>query len=287
MNSTSTAADLPFALWIRRAVHRWLSLGACLTGAHWQILLTYRGMFLIQALRSLLMPSVLMAAWLSVEKVPGNPYGQGDYLLYYLCLPVVMTCVDCWMVYSFPGEIRDGTLNRHLLKPAHPFWYHLTEHVTYKMMQLLFLLPMIGLLAWFLGDRLPAVGLGVTRVFLTLSVLGLAVGLRFVMNTALALTGFWLEHVETLNLVLNQGLWAVLGGMVVPLETLPEWVQGWTRLLPYRYTLSFPLEVLRGRLPPDALLNGLLIGIGWSLVFVFLCRRLWRGGLREYTAYGG
>lgn len=272
--------------WLRRTGHRRWRIGRQLVSANWQMALAYRGMMLLDAFRVLLMPTVLALAWMSVDR-RGEGFAEGDYLLYYLALPVVAKLSECWTVSSLPEEIRNGTLNRHLLKPLHPLWFHVAEHLTQKALQLLHLVPVVAVVAWAVGPRLPALDLAPARLVVLGAALAMGVILRFTMTTAIAMTGFWIERVENLNLVFNAAVWALLGGMVVPLETMPSWLRWITDLLPYRYSLSFPIEILRGRIAPAAAAAGFGVAAAWCLAWFVVGRALWRRGLRAYTAYGG
>jgi len=260
---------------------------AALLAAQWQTVLAYRGATLLWALQTLLMPLMLMLAWLSIERRPGAPFAAGDYFLYYLLLPLVTNLTMCWTVYSLPAQIRDGTLSRDLLKPVHPLFTHVFEHLATKVLQIVYVLPAPVLIGIWFHDLLPPLDLSWPRVLLTFIALALAASLRFLMGTTLAVTGFWIEHVENLNLVVNQGAWALFGGMIVPLETFPPPLRQVANLLPYRYSLSFPLELIGGRLSGAEIWTGFLCSLGWTFFFFLLLRRLWRHGLRSYTAYGG
>lgn len=265
---------------------RWLTLGRVLLLAHLQVTVTYRGEMLVRTLQQALSAFVLLLAWVSIARRAGNPFATSDYVLWYLLAPLLAQLVTTWTVYRLPGEIRDGTLNRQLLVPLHPLWLHVFEHAAYKLVQCFFMLPAVGLIAWLARDWLPPVP-PADRWPWFLAALALAMALRFVMNTALALTGFWIEHVENLNLVLNMAAWALFGGMIVPLPTLPPAIRLITDLLPYRYTLGFPLELLLGRVTPRETLHGFAFAGGWLLLFAIAGRCLWRRGLKVYTAYGG
>jgi ABC-2 type transport system permease protein len=63
-------------------------------------------------------------------------------------------------------------------------------------------------------------------------------------------------------------------------------VSGFLDAQPFRYTLSFPLEVLTGRLSSAELARG----FAWQAFFcvgLWACYRLiWRYGLRSYSATG-
>jgi ABC-2 type transport system permease protein len=49
----------------------------------------------------------------------------------------------------------------------------------------------------------------------------------------------------------------------------------------------FPAAVFVGKIHGTDLAIGLVIELGWALLFVVLSRWLYRRGLRHYSAYGG
>jgi ABC-2 type transport system permease protein len=142
-------------------------------------------------------------------------------------------------------------------------------------------------MSWALREHLPPLPL--TPALLAGFALALlnAMFMRFAMGLTPALTGFWIEHVETLNLVLNAGIWAIFRSMVVPVETMSGPLRTIAELLPYRYSLSFPLEILHRVITARELCFGVAISLCWGTFFVVAIRLLWRRRLREYTAYGG
>jgi ABC-2 type transport system permease protein len=79
---------------------------------------------------------------------------------------------------------------------------------------------------------------------------------------------------------------ALLNGQFVPLALFPRHFSGFLDAQPFRYTLSFPLEVLTGRLSTTELVRGL----AWQAFYcvaLWACYRLvWRYGLRSYSATG-
>ena len=78
----------------------------------------------------------------------------------------------------------------------------------------------------------------------------------------------------------------VLAGQLVPLALLPDWAQGSMVYQPFRYVLSFPLELIVGDLSGRDIAMGMLIGLGYACAFVWFARWIWRRGQRSYTAVG-
>ena len=58
------------------------------------------------------------------------------------------------------------------------------------------------------------------------------------------------------------------------------------QVLPFRYMLSFPIEILMGRLSLGEIGRGLAIQMAWAGVFWLGYRLLWQRGLRRYGAVG-
>lgn len=265
---------------------RW-NIISTLFWANFQIFFAYRGQLVIRALQSLLMPTVLVLAWLNVERRADCVFSDGDYLLYYLMMPLIFSLTACNTVFEIPQEIRDGTLNRDLLKPFPPIWFHIVRNLAGKAVQILFLGGVISGFFLIFHGNIVFPSFSWARAVLFFCSLVLAMNLRFVITTTIAMTGFWIERVETLHLVLNQAVYALFGGMVVPIETYPPIFRNIAYFLPYRYALSFPIEVLRGKISERQIFLGVLIACSYCLIFFIICRILWRSGLRQYTAYGG
>lgn len=255
--------------------------------AYFKIILTYRGMLLIHGIRLLLLPLVLASAWLSIEKMPGNPYNDSDYLLYYLLVPVIMNLTDSRIVFKFSLAVKDGSLNRELLKPFPPLLGYLLESIANNTMQLVYLLP-FSLIFWlFVRDRIVInhIEPGLLVVFVLAIIVGWLA--RLAVSGSIALLSFWIEDVTTLNLILNGGIWALLGGMIVPVATFPDRIRYIAELLPYRYMLSFPIEIVSGRLATPEIMRGFATAFVWIALFAIVMRFIWKSGLKTYTAYGG
>ncbi len=255
--------------------------------AYFKIILTYRGMLLIHGLRLLLLPMVLASAWLSIEKTPGNPYGDSDYLLYYLLVPLIMNLTDSRIVFKFSLAVKDGSLNRDLLKPFPPLLGYLLESIANNALQLVYLIPFSFAFWLFVRDRIVLTHLQPSLLLFFLIAIIVGWLARLVVSGSIALFSFWIEDVTTLNLVLNGGIWALLGGMIVPVATFPEKIRYIAGLLPYRYMLSFPIEIFSGRLSTAEIYQGFVTAIMWIVLFSVIMRIIWKSGLKTYTAYGG
>ena len=77
-----------------------------------------------------------------------------------------------------------------------------------------------------------------------------------------------------------------LSGRVLPLSTLPGWAQSVAGSLHFPYMVSFPANVLLGKMKPEDITRGLLIQAAWCIAFLVLGRILFLRGVRAYSGPG-
>jgi ABC-2 type transport system permease protein len=244
----------------------------------------YRAEFVVWLL-STNMPLVMLALWSAVARDgPVGRFGQAEFTAYFLCALVVRLLTGAWVIWELNYEIRQGTLAHRLLRPIHPLLAYACENLAAMPLRLVLALPIVAvLLATVGGDRL-------VRDPLLLGLFPLTVfGAWLITFLAMAIVGalaFWLESATSL-FELWMGLFGVFSGYLVPLELFPGWVQAVARVLPFRYMLAFPAELLAGMLPRDRALHDL--AIQWLFVAILYAgaRAMWRVGVRRFAAFGG
>jgi ABC-2 type transport system permease protein len=114
----------------------------------------------------------------------------------------------------------------------------------------------------------------------------LAFLLRFFVEWTLALAAFWTTRVNALNQMYFVAM-LFLSGQVAPLTLFPPAVQTVATLLPFRWMISFPLELLLGSLTTQEMLIGFAAQAAWIAIGLVLLRLVWRAGVRVYSAVSG
>jgi ABC-2 type transport system permease protein len=102
----------------------------------------------------------------------------------------------------------------------------------------------------------------------------------------LALLSFWATRADAL-LAVQDALVFLLAGQVAPTVLLPGVLRTVSSVLPFRYMLGFPVEILIGRLGPAEIWRGFVFQGTWLAVALTLYLVLWRQGVRRYSAVGG
>jgi ABC-2 type transport system permease protein len=169
-----------------------------------------------------------------------------------------------------------------LLRPIHPIHRDIAENLSYKLLTLSVMLPVaVGLGFYFQVDLRPAPWAIVAFV----PALVLAFALRFMIEWALAMAAFWTTRVSALN-SLYYLVSLFLSGQMAPLSLLPPPIQTLATVLPFRWTVAFPVEVLLGRLTMRETLLGFVAQAVWLLLSLGLMTAVWRAGVRRYSAVG-
>jgi ABC-2 type transport system permease protein len=113
----------------------------------------------------------------------------------------------------------------------------------------------------------------------------LAFLVRFLLEWTLAQAAFWITRVSAINQTYFV-LMLFLSGQIAPLSLFPSPIQVVAAILPFRWVIGFPVELLLGRLTPTEALVGLGAQAGWLIISFVLVRIVWRAGVRVYSAVG-
>jgi ABC-2 type transport system permease protein len=258
--------------------------GLALIKGLWLSWLQYRSFFFLLAFGWMIPPLIYLLVW-STAAGEGAIGGlrRGEFVAYYLILILVNQVTYAQTNWTVGDLIRYGQMSRILLRPLPPVYDALAAEIAGKAVFMVFDIPIVLILGLVLRPELhvtPANGLAFALA------LGLAWALRFFWGYWLALLAFWATRADAL-LALQDALVFLLAGQVAPIALLPGALQSAAKILPFRYMVAFPVEVLMGRLDTASLLAGFAIQLAWLGAAVFLYILLWRTGLRRYTAVGG
>ncbi|HEY1904686.1 MAG TPA: ABC-2 family transporter protein, partial [Myxococcaceae bacterium] len=110
--------------------------------------------------------------------------------------------------------------------------------------------------------------------------------ITFLANAAIGTLALWTgSSVKIMDVWL--ALYMVFSGYLIPVELFPPLIRGAVEVLPFRYQIGFPVELLTRGLDRGAALRLLLGQWIWLAAFLLGVRALWRRGLQRFAAYGG
>lgn len=214
-------------------------------------------------------------------------YRYFDIVAYYMLVMVSRA------FSSMPGlssgvarQVRDGTIKKFLIQPVDLIGCLLLQRIAHKLVYyLVAFLPfafVFFLLRSYFPDGWPE--LTVMMVFITSLVLSFLLG--FFLEICIGLISFWFLEIASLTFVYML-LNFFLSGHMFPLELLPDNVQFFVDMLPFKFLAYFPAAVFLGKVEGDEMYMGLAIEAAWVAFFIIAARLLWLRGVKRYSGFGG
>lgn len=246
----------------------------------------YRANTILWLIGLLFEPIIYLTVWSNVANAQGGAiegFTAAAFAGYYLVLLFVRQATIAPGPWDQAYRIRTGMMSGVLLRPIHPMHYDLVESNTQKVTSLFVLIPIMIAIGFLFQARI-APPLWSAMAFIPALIL--AALLRFFYQYAFSMVAFWTDRID--------GMWQVymtmqtfLGGILAPLVLMPHPIQTLAALLPFRWALSFPVELAMGLLSPSEALIGFAAQAAWLVVSIVLMEFGWRMGVRKFGAYGG
>ena len=248
-------------------------------------MLQYRASLFIWMISSILEPVVYLIVWSTVSSGKGGSVGNytpGNFAAYYIVFMLVNQVTYTWIMYEYEYRVRQGYLSFALVKPVHPIHSDIADNLSSKVITLPILLLVAGGLALIFH---PTADLKPWAILAFIPSLVLAFLVSFLVEWTLALAAFWTTRVSAINQVYFV-LMLFLSGQIAPISLFRGWLQTIAAVLPFRYMLGFPVELVLGRLTPLQAVEGLAAQVVWVFLSVGLVRLVWRAAVRVYSAVG-
>jgi ABC-2 type transport system permease protein len=247
--------------------------------------LQYRVAMIIWLIGIVVEPLVYLVVWTTVADASGgsvNGFAPADFAAYFIASMIVNHLTFTWHMWEYDYRIREGLLSPMLLRPFHPIHADIAENFSYKVITLLVIVPSAVALSLLFR---PAFNPPTWSLLLFLPALILAFFVQFLLGWALAMAAFWTTRIMAINRTYFLGK-LFLAGQLAPLALLPPFLQVAASVLPFRWMLSFPIELALGRLTFSQSLWGLFAQVIWLLLALIGVGAIWKAGVRRYSAVG-
>ncbi len=224
---------------------------------------------------------VLASLWrVAVGANGGNVAGYGAAAItwYVVTTEATVIALNNRLIADTGRDIGSGAVAVELLRPASVLGVRVFSELGRCLPRLVACAVVGGVLALVTAGAPPRPA----TLALAAPSLVLAVACNIVAQHAFAATAFWLRDAGS-AWFLYQKLIFILGGMLIPLEALPGWLERTASLLPFRAMSYAPARLASGHLEPVLLVQQ----VGWLVVLVGLAGAAFRAGERRLQVVGG
>ena len=247
--------------------------------------LVYRVEFVMYMISTVVGPAVALMIWRTAMENGASLPVDAEYLTtYFVLLSVVSMLTSSWISGFLAEEIRLGRLSTWVIRPGSTHLNGIANNLSEKLIKTVPLAPMVGIVWWFFRDSFALPSDPTTWSLFAVSVVAAAV-MVYAMDVMVGALAFWLDDITGIDRA--RGLLSVIfRGQLVPLALMPAWSQGFIDVQPFRFTLSFSLELLVADLATSEVASGMVLQLVYPVLTVLAARWLWRRGIRSYSAVG-
>ncbi|MCC3372889.1 ABC-2 family transporter protein [Cohnella sp. REN36] len=202
-------------------------------------------------------------------------------IVWYLVFTEALTLAVPPLAARIEEEVKNGEIAVRLTRPMSYVGYHYASYMAEAAFRFFVHLAVGGLIAWALVGA-PAFGAGWADLLLLSAG---ALSILFLLHAIVALSAFWVEETSGMSFVLNK-LQFTVGGMLLPLDLMPEWLQRICAWLPFQAALYFPARAGVQAHSADVL-RDLAIQIGWLIALAAIVTWIYRRGVGKLHVNGG
>ena len=186
-------------------------------------------------------------------------------------------------VRTVQEEVKDGSLAYTLGRPYNYLLFHFAFGIGNTLVTAVVLLgagslialTQVGWLGTFRPETLPAL----------LLVTALAFVLDYCVLSIIALMAFFMEDVTSLVFIYHKIVF-VLGGLLIPVDLLPEWLQAIARVLPFNMVVYAPARLFVAW-EVDLFGYTVLMQVVWIAVVGGVLSLIYRSAMRRVSINGG
>jgi ABC-2 type transport system permease protein len=246
--------------------------------------LAYPGELFTRSLMILLFMWIFFQLWRVTYSAAGTPIINGLTLhdtMWYLLLAETLEIGRPRLARVVSQQVKDGSIAYLLNKPYDFILYQLASGLGESLPRLCMLFLLGGSLVWYLAGPIPSPN----NWLPALIALAGAWLLHFCANALIGLAAFIAEEVAPFEWI-YQKLVFILGGMLIPIDFYPAWLQSFARSLPFAYMMYGPARLFVGS--DTAFFLQILAGQAiWLLALGGILLLAFNLGMRRLAINGG
>lgn len=247
--------------------------------------LAYRGSIMIWLFSLVASPLISIVVWKAVASSQGGSAGgftEGQYAAYFIIVMVVNQLTFSWHMWEMGWRAQSGLFSSFLMRPIHPIHNDIVENMVFKALTLVPLVPIAVILSLVFDAEYHWKPLNL----ITLApAIALAALVLFLLEWTIGLLAFWITKTNSLFQLYNSAYF-FLAGLVAPLTLLPHAAQVVASILPFRWVLSFPVEMALGTIGPRQIATGFGMQLLWIGLMLGILRLVWDRAASRYSAVG-
>lgn len=181
-------------------------------------------------------------------------------------------------------DIQEGRLSGYILKPFSYIAFKFLEEIPWRIIQGAFGVVTFVVFRFLLGNFL-SLALPFSTIVLVISMWIFGYILSFLYKMILGLSALWITDYAGLQQV-SEVIFFIFGGLLMPLEFLPDIAKRIANMFPFAYTIYYPIVALQGKLSIYDSLRIIGIQLAWIAGLAIILHFVWKKGVTLFTGIG-
>jgi len=240
--------------------------------------------FISSALGGVISTLLFSMIWFASTDLGYGGLSKEYVISYFFLVLIVSKLTTDVSIRLVTGSLVTGNFHKYLIKPFSYITEALGANLAEQTLHTLFILPVALVGGYLLKDYL-IYDITPYTVFLFLFAICIANTLKFLMAQIFSLVAFTIKQVYGLR-TLHENMLIILSGEIIPYVALPMFMVSILEMSPFRYILSFPVEILIGGMRPYDLNFGFTISIIWGIVLFLIYKIGYSISIKKYEAEG-
>jgi ABC-2 type transport system permease protein len=257
---------------------RWMRTLALASG---RATVAERGSLAVSMLFYAIVVFVLGGLWKVAADANGGQlagYTAASLVWYIAASELAFTTIPARLIETTGHDIASGSVAVEMLRPRSVLSVRVVTEVGRTVPRAAACAAVGAAVAWVMGGGPPRA----SAVALAVPALLAGIVCNIVWQLAFAGLAFWLRDAGA-TWFLYHKLVFIVGGMLLPLQVLPDWLQSVAYSLPFLAMAYVPARLASGRFEPALL----LLQLGWIAVGLVAARAVFASGQRRLQVVGG
>lgn len=253
----------------------------------WKQATDYRFEFLMELVCTFIPVIALSFLWKEIytSKDMIEGFSVGEMLSYILIARFVTLIITPEFLFDVMGEIQSGEIQNYICKPISYIKYWFVKSVGSKTRNMIWCTLSIFLLFLFFSGTFEfSISFVEVIIFLFVSLLSLLLYFEIIM--LVSILSFWFYEISSWYYTITFAIEFMAGGLF-PLDLFPKNVQTICNILPFKYLIYYPANILVNGYQKDELVWAVSVPLIWIILFSILLKIVWRKGIKHYELIGG
>lgn len=263
---------------------RFIKITLAFTRNRIQVSLAYIWGSLAWIVNGSIYPLVNMSIWIIVGKFGNTNMSVSQTISYFFYFVIFERITQTWSLDHLGDDIKSGRISNSFLRPYHHIQEIIAVDLGDKVSRLLALVPYVVLLIVLFKNQIIFISPHLFMLLIPASIFGYVA--RLLLDSILGTITYWTGDIDGIRAT----YWTIGGiatGALIPFFLFPASVKAVLNLLPFRYFISFPIEIILGQLNTIQILQGFIILLLWVITLLLSFILVDKISSKQYVAHGG